>query len=63
MTYEEWNEQNKAHLERWVAENVEVSVEIDNIGYSLSNDVKLKVYVSVGDTTISGYDTVSLSKE
>lgn len=63
MSYEEWIKQNNAHLERWVAENVEVSVEIDNIDYNLSNDVKLKVYVSVGDTTISGYDTVSLSKE
>lgn len=63
MSYEEWIEQNKAHLERWVAENVEVAVEIDKIDYNLSNDVKLKVYVSVGDVSISGFDTVSLSKE
>lgn len=63
MSYEEWIEQNKAHLERWVAENVEVAVEIDKIDYNFSNDITLKVYVSVGDVSISGFDNVSLSKE
>lgn len=63
MSYEEWFAQQNAYLERWVAEHVEVSVEIDNIECSFSNDIKLKVHISVGDITISGYDTVSLNKE
>ncbi|AAQ81529.1 hypothetical protein PHG31p208 [Aeromonas phage 31] len=61
--YQAWLAQNAEFLSRWVAEHMQVDVELENTDYTSSNDIKVKVHISVGNETISGYDYISLSKE